>query len=354
MMIYFLILGIKTYQRVGVWKDSMTLWSDALQNYPVNNDRGFQNLGNVYFDRGNYSMALENYNKILQIRSHGNKALSKAYIGKARVKQALKDYQGAMEDFNTSINQLPSYDAYLDRAVLKIELNDMQGSMEDLDKAIQLDPLSTGPFINKGGIFYQTGNYVEALKNFEFVLKSDPQNSKAYIGKGQVKQAMNNMSGALSDFNTALSYNKSYEGFLNRAVLKIELKDFGGARADLDHASQLDSLSAELYINKGVVELNSGDPTRSLKEFNKAVTLNSGSFLVYLYRAIAKNSLMDYQGAIQDLDESIQLQPNAEAYYYRGMAYHHMGNKIKACEDLHESASMGNTVALTEIRTNCK
>jgi tetratricopeptide (TPR) repeat protein len=352
--VYCLVLSVKTYHRVGVWKDSMSLWNDALENYPVNNDRGFQNRGNIFFDRGNYTEALENYNKVLQIRPPNNKAFSKAYIGKARIKQAMNDFQGAMDDFNTSLAYLPSYDAYLDRAVLKIEQGDIPGALNDLDKATLLNPLSVGSFINKGGIFYQTGNYTEALNNFDHVLQIDPQNSKAYIGKGQIKQAMNDIQGALNDFNTALSFGKSYEGYLNRAVLKIERKDFFGALADLDKASHIDSISAELYINRGVVYLNSGDVTQALKEFNKAVEMDNINFLVYLYRAIAENSLTDYQGAISDLDVSIQLHPSAEAYYYRGMAYKQLGRASKAYGDFKQSASMGNAAAKAEMKQNGK
>jgi len=352
--VYCSVLGIKTYQRVGVWKDSMTLWNDAIKHYPDNNDRAFQNIGNILFERGKYSQALENYNKILQIRPPDKKSFSKAYIGKARIKQALGDRDGAMADFNTSLKYMQSYDAYLDRAVIKIELDDTQGALYDLDKAEQFDPLGTGPYINKGGIFYQLGEYAEAVKNFNRVLQIDPQNHKAHIGMGQVKQAMNDMQGALVEFNKALSLAESYEGYLNRAVLKIELKDFTGAQEDLEKASLKDSLSAEVYINKGVIGLNTGDPLNALIEFSKAVDRSPDSYLVYLYRAIAKNSLSDYQGAIADLDVSVLMHPSADAFYYRGIAQRQLKQKAKGCADLNQSALMGNTAAEGEIKRGCE
>jgi tetratricopeptide (TPR) repeat protein len=349
LIVYCSMLCIKTYQRVGVWKDSLTLWNNSLEHHAVNNDRAHQNLGNVYFDRGKYNDALEHYNKILQIRPANKKSFSKAYIGKARIKQAQGDAIGAMNDFNTSLSLMQSYDAYLDRAVLKIEIGDMTGALADLDNASSLDPFGTGPYINKGGIYYQMGNYQDALKNFDQVHRLDPQNSKAYIGKGQVKQAMNDMQGAMVDFDKALSIDQTYEGYLNRAVLKIEMKDFAGAQADLDMAAQKDPLSAEVYINKGIIGLNSGNSANALIDFNKAVEMSPNNFLVYLYRAIAKYAFADYQGAIADLNISIQIRPNAEALCYRGFANKQLNRKSQACADFSQSAAMGNTVAAEEL-----
>jgi tetratricopeptide (TPR) repeat protein len=352
--LYCAIICIKTYQRIGIWKNSQTLWEDALQNYPDNNDRGLQNLGNVFFEKHDYDKALRYYNRILQIPSRNNKAVSKAFIGKARVDQACGNFPQALQDFTTSLAYMESYDAYLDRSVLKNEMEDPQGALKDLENAMKLDPLSTGPYINRGGIYYQMGNYAEAIQNFNKVLDVDPNNSKAYIGIGQVKQALHENEVAMDYFNKSLLLSPSYEGYLTRAVLRIEVKDYDGARADLNKAYQFDSLSVELYINKGVVELNSGNAIHSLKEFDNAVKLNPGNYVVYLYRAIAKNEAKDYVGAIADLTVSIQLHPSAEAYYYRSVAHQQLKHTLQAHEDLKQSAIMGNTVAQEDIKRNYK
>ncbi len=354
LILYCAFLSAKTYHRVSIWKDSLTLWSDAVKNYPENNDRAFQNLGILSYEMGNYPEALKYYNRVLQMHLQNNTAYSKAYVGMGQVKQAMKDMQGAMNAYNTSLSYYQSYEGYYDRAVLKMELGDLEGAEVDLDKASQIDPLRAEAYINRGVIFYQIGNFTEALQNFDQVLKIDPQNSNAYMGKGQIKQATNDMQGAMSEYNTALSFAQTYKGYINRAVLKIALKDYEGARTDLDYAAKIDSLKSEVYINRGLIDLNYGNPSSALQKFNKAVKVNANDFRSYLYRGYTRISLADYHGAITDLDVSIRLYSNADAYYYRGIAYIKMGRKTLGCADLKKSALMGNVVAAEEVRNSCK
>lgn len=354
MVLYCALLSVTTYHRVGVWKDSMTLWSNAIKNYPENNDRAFQNLGIISYETGNYSEALKYYQQVLKMHLQNKTAYSKAYVGMGQVKQAMNDMEGAMNDYNASLTCYQSYEGYFDRAVLKMELGDLEGAKLDLDQATQIDPLRTEAYINRGVILYQTGNFTEALQNFDRVLETDPQNSNAYMGKGQLKQAMNDMAGALNDYNTALSYSQTYKGYINRAVLKIAMKDYESAGLDLDEACKIDSLKSEVYINRGLIKLNYGDTRSALQEFNKAVEVNVNDFRSFLYRGYARINLADYQGAIIDLNVAIQLYPHAEAYYYRGIANIKLGHKTQGCTDLNQSLSMGKTDAQVEIQKNCK
>jgi tetratricopeptide (TPR) repeat protein len=351
---YGLLLSAQTYHRVSVWKDSEFLWSDAITNYPENNDRAFQNLGNISYEKGNYPQALQYYNQVLQMHLPNKSAYSKAYIGTGLVKQALNDMQGALNDYNNSISYHPSYEGYYNRAVLKIALGALNDALTDLDKALEMDSLRTEAYNNRGAVFCQLGYYAEAMQNYIKVLQIEPQNNKAYLGRGLLKQAMNDMQGAMSDFNIALSMDPSYDGYLDRAVLKIALKDFEGALADLNQASQMDPLKPEVYINKGVIEMNCGNTTKALEEFNKAIEVNANDFRTYLCRGYAKISLADYQGAVADLDISIQLLPNAEAFYYRGRAKIQLGLKSEAYVDLQQAASMGYTDAKIAMQQNYK
>ena len=82
--------------------------------------------------------------------------------------------------------------------------------------------------------------------------------------------------------------------------------------------------------------------------------MSPNNYLVYLYRAIAKYSLADYKGAIDDLDITIRMHPSDGAFYYRGMAHMQLKHKTMGCADLNQSASMGNAVAETEVKKYCK
>lgn len=68
--------------------------------------------------------------------------------------------------------------------------------------------------------------------------------------------------------------------------------------------------------------LRQGLKTTDLKEkiefFTKAIELEPKKLDAYFYRAIAKNDLGDYNGAIVDYSKIIVTEPDADSYYNRG------------------------------------
>ncbi len=68
--------------------------------------------------------------------------------------------------------------------------------------------------------------------------------------------------------------------------------------------------------------IRQGHRTNDLKEkielFTKAIELDPEKLDAYFYRAIAKNDLGDYYGAIADYSKIILKEPDADTYYNRG------------------------------------
>ena len=371
LVLYVTLLSVKTYQRIGVWKDSKTLWGDAIKNYSVNNDRAYLSLGIMSYREGHYPEALGYYKQVLQMHFKNGKSYSQAYMNMGLVKKSMNDTKGAMKDYNTSLSQYPSSEGYYNRALLKIEAGNAESALTDLDKALQIDPFDIGANINKGTILFNKGNYKGALQSFEKVLKVDPQNGHAYLGRGQIKQAMKDVQGALCDYNASLTFLETYMGFINRAVLRIALKDFKGALNDLNKASLIDSASVETYINKGFVYHQTGnykealqsynhalelDPKNSkiysgrgqtkqalndipgaMEDFNIALSLNQ-TYDWYLNRASLKYSTKDIEGALKDLDKASQVDPKGyEAYFDKGFINLKAGKMLNAIKELNKA-----------------
>jgi protein O-mannosyl-transferase len=350
LVLYVSVLGYKTWHRTGVWKNSFTLWNNAIVNYPENNDRGYMNRCDMYYDMGNYSGALHDYKEMLKMAPNN----SKIYVGMGRVKRMLNDREGAMKDYDKALSLRQSYEGYLNRAVLKMDIKDFSGAMADLDKALHIDSTRTEPYNNKGIIAYDQGDYPTALKYFNRSIELDSHDSKAYSGRGLTRQAMNNTEGAMDDFNVAISLSPSYDWLLDRAVLKMALKDIPGALEDMDKATKINPLRHEAYFNKGYIYLEMGNIEKSISELDKAIDINKTLYEAYLYRAIAKYQLADYYGAIGDLNCSIQVKPNAVAFYYLGLSNMQMGRKEAGCSGLQQAIAMGNTYAQEKLKQYCK
>jgi len=75
----------------------------------------------------------------------------------------------------------------------------------------------------------------------------------------------------------------------------------------------------------------------------------------HFYSGVEKANSGDYQGAIEDYDKAIELNPkDAEAYYNRGLAKIGMGQKDSGCLDLSKARELGHSGAYQRIKEYCK
>lgn len=89
------VLSVLSWQRCGVWKNSLTLWSDALKKYP-NSSAAYNNRATAYIAQKEYDLAIEDCSMTLQIEpnhalAYYNRAL--AYSGKGEFDKASADFK---------------------------------------------------------------------------------------------------------------------------------------------------------------------------------------------------------------------------------------------------------------------
>ena len=244
--LYGILLCIKTYQRISVWKDNLTLWNDVLRNCPKNNEKGYHNRGNVYYSMGLYQEALQDFNRLLQI----NPQNSAAYIGTGLIKQNRNDLEGAMKDFNTALMYKQSYEGYIDRAMLKINLADIEGAKADLGKALQINKFRTEVYLYKGIIELNTGSSSIAIEEFNKAISLSINNALAYMYRAVAKMNETNYSGAVSDLNISINIVPSPEAFYFRGVAKLQLGLNNEGCADLKQAVMLGYTEAQTLIEE--------------------------------------------------------------------------------------------------------
>jgi len=96
--------------------------------------------------------------------------------------------------------------------------------------------------------------------------------------------------------------------------------------------------SAEEYFISGVGKLASGDYQGAINDFNKAIEINPKDADAYYNRGFAKAKLGDYRKAIEDFNKAIEINPKiAEAYYSRGVAKGNLGDYRGAIEDYNKA-----------------
>ena len=86
-------------------------------------------------------------------------------------------------------------------------------------------------------------------------------------------------------------------------------------------SQQNQSISAEIYLDRGNDKYESGDYKGAIAEYTQAIRLKPDYASAYYNRGNVKDDLGQYLAAIDDYDTAIRLKPNyASAYYNRGLA----------------------------------
>ena len=116
------IMAVLTWQQCGYWKNSITLFSHALQ-VTKDNYLAHSNLAIALFKEGKIEEAIDHYNKAIRI-----KPSSQFYGNRGIAYNKLGQYQLAIEDYNTAIRLKPDYaEAYNNRGLLYLNQGNKRG-----------------------------------------------------------------------------------------------------------------------------------------------------------------------------------------------------------------------------------
>jgi tetratricopeptide (TPR) repeat protein len=137
-------------------------------------------IANVYQEIGSHLMAIEYYEKSIEIK----KNFYQAYINKGLAQKNIKDYKGALQSFNKAIEIEPKdIEAYISRGNLLSEIGNLDGALKDYEQAIKLSENYALPYFNYAVILKELRKNKEALTFFDRAIKLNVNYSEAYYNK---------------------------------------------------------------------------------------------------------------------------------------------------------------------------
>ena len=132
------------------------------------------------------------------------------------------------------------------------------------------------------------------------------------------------------------------EVYINRGILRKNMKDEEGALQDYNKAIELNPNDADAYNNRGVLRSDKNDNEAALQDYNKAIELNPNDAMAYNNRGNLRKDLNDNEGALQDYNKAIELDSNNEGKYNnRADLYLKMNDFDKALADVNHSIDLG-------------
>ncbi|WP_288695305.1 tetratricopeptide repeat protein [uncultured Brachyspira sp.] len=79
---------------------------------------------------------------------------------------------------------------------------------------------------------------------------------------------------------------------------------------DYDKAIELDSDYSDAYNNRGIVKNILGKYEEAIKDYDKAIELNPNNGAFYNNRGVSKENLEEYNEALKDYKKALELDPN--------------------------------------------
>lgn len=138
-------LSYLTVKQIPVWKDTVSLWSKVIEEYPDSTGLAYSNRGVLYSAAGKYEEALKDHSKALLLRP----GYWMIYFNRALVLSQLGRNAEAVDDFTRGIGLNPyDPDAYNNRGGAYAKLGDFEAAISDFKKSLELDPDNQAAYQN--------------------------------------------------------------------------------------------------------------------------------------------------------------------------------------------------------------
>ena len=247
-----------TFERCKVWKNSDTLWTDAIKEYPCGEtfrNRGSYLVNKVAYDKGQknvgeneYDRALEDFNISLKM----NPYKATVFTNRANIYGLKGKFDLALSDYSSAI-ALDKTDAqtFFNRAVTYSMMKQFDKAIPDFTTALKIKPDLITAKQNRAFAYIDNGNFKQAINDLNELIKSDANNANLFYYRAFAYNKTGDNLAALADNTNALQIDPGNSGaYFNRSAVNNDLGRFKDALSDALKARSLGYKVEESYLNE--------------------------------------------------------------------------------------------------------
>lgn len=287
----------------------LSIFSFALFAQDINEAGAVFNEGNQANKDGNFTLAIQKYEKSIEIASKLGEEGAQIVAGsKAQIPQLY--FKVATEDY-TAGNIEKAISEYENAIKYGTEYNDPETVSKSKDNIPKL-------LYARGNDLYKEKKYPEALASFQRSYELNPGYSRSLFGMG-------------------LTYNKmgdlvKMEETFDKGIVAAE------AEKDDKMVEKIKQTAKKFIQAEGASKLQAKDYNAALKNLNASMKYDDKDSETYYYLGLTNNGLKKYDDAIVSLDKGLELSAaendefKAKFYFELGNAYKGKGMNDKACE----------------------
>jgi len=236
LILLLVIYGTFTFKRNSDWKNELTLWSRALNNFP-GSGKALNGIGVAYAEEKQFDKALPYFLRY--------KMLSPQNID--------------------NLNNLGN---------IYMEKHDYDLAIGVFSDIIKLNPNDVGAYGKIGIIYSSKNDFNNALKYFSKVVLLNPKNAMnytrigtAYFNKGQIETS-------ILYYKKAIEIHPDFDAYYNLGAAYATKNAFVQAIGYYNQAIEINSNDAQCHIDLGHIYFSLKEYEKAKKEFGKALAID--------------------------------------------------------------------------------
>lgn len=221
-------------------------------------------------------------------------------------------------------------------------LQELEEALDVLEEMIEMEPEEVNSYLTRVNILFMLDRDAEAIAYCTQAITLDPENYLAYFLQAKAKQNTGDFLGAIADLTKAIALKEEFaDGFLVRAEVLLAMKQGKEALADAEQVIALVPEEEAGYLLRGRIYELLNETASATADYHHTLTLNPFNEEAYLRAGQLLINQEKYDEAITLLDEAIEHNEHfAKAYAERGRAKHLLGDKEGAVKDLQMSIEL--------------
>jgi tetratricopeptide (TPR) repeat protein len=316
-------------------------------------------MAQVFGNLKQYSEALKAIDEAIRIKQQDPDP--QIFFRRGVILSNLNRHSDAIEAFSKSNKVIQNSITYALRAVSRYSLRDFNGAVGDFNQAILLQPNNYFAYAGRGSIYgFLRGQPQQALTDFNLAIKdfqaTDPNRFYAYMGRAHVLMSLGNFDAANTDYTSVINSAEAgaiiSKAYIGRAWVYSNQKNFQKAIQDCSKLIQIQPMNYEAYLYRAIFlgKLPQREQMASaITDLTKAIEIKRDYDDAYRSRGVIYNFLNQHQNARQDSQKAIDLYTaringeesnNPELYIHRAISLIVVNERDRAKQDVQKAEKL--------------
>lgn len=210
------------------------------------------------------------------------------------------------------------YMRLVERGDSAIKAEDYNAAIDFFTSAMRLQPGNASNILllsNNGMLHYYLGNDSMAIATLNDAHEMAPNSVTVLQNRAKVLNGTGRFSEALMDYSRIIELDSTLvEPWIQRGLLMLKGGDVRGAEASLAQAEKLEPDSRDIFVSYALLYSRTNRPKEAIPYLNRLIKKEPQSEY-YAERAMCLLRLDDLGGAVDDINDGLQLDPDYPDLY---------------------------------------